>query len=125
MFGLGNKGKWKTTNENPQEKAVGFISRKVWEMQVYVAKKLSLFERQLTTGQKKACLFIFCACMGSISVGLLIQGIFPHNERLPIFLQKSTINMPQDIILPDSLNVEWLRELQRKRAADRLKDTIK
>jgi hypothetical protein len=125
MFGFGKEQKRKNTNGNPQEKTVGFISRKVLEMQVRLANHLTLFERQLTTGQKKACLFIFCACMGSISAGLLIQGIFMHHDGLPVFLQKSTINMPQDIVLPDSLNVEWLKELQRMRAADKLKDTIK
>jgi hypothetical protein len=127
MFGLGNELKRKTTNGNPPGKTMAFISGKVWKMQVRVARRLSLFERQLTTGQKKVCLFIFCACMGSISVGLLIQGIFMHHtDRLPDLLQKSTINMPQDIALPDSLNVEWLKELRRTKAeANRLKDTLK
>ena len=125
MFGLGNKRKRKAAKENPQKEAVGLISRKVWEMEVRFANRLSLFERQLTTCQKKACLFIFCACMGSISIGLLVQGVFMRNNRQPVLLEKGTINIPQNTELPDSLNVEWLQELKRKRAEDRLKDTIK
>lgn len=126
MFGLGNALKRKITNENPHGKTEGFISRKVLEMQVRVARRLSLFEQQLTTGQKKACLFIFCACMGGISVGLLIQGVFMRSNRQPILLQKGTINIPQNTALPDSLNVELLKELQKAKAeANRLKDTLK
>jgi hypothetical protein len=126
MFGFGKKQKKKITNANPQGKTGGFISRKVLEMQIRVARRLSLFEQQLTTGQKKVCLFILCACMGSISVGLLIQGIFMRSNRLPTLLQKGSIKMPQNTALPDSLNVEWLKELQKAKAeSNRLKDTIK
>jgi hypothetical protein len=124
MFSFGKELKRKNANGNPQGKTVGFISGKILEMQVRIARRLSLFERQLTTGQKKACLFIFCACMGSISVGLLIQGIFMRNNRLPTLLQKGSINMPQNTALPDSLNVEWLKELKRAKA-NSLKDTLK
>ena len=124
MFGLGDKRERRAANENLQGKAAGFISKKIREIQVRLANRLSLFERRLTTGQKKVCLFIFCACMGSISVGLLIQGILMHSNRQHILLQKGSINIPQNTALPDSLNVEWLKELQRMKT-NRLKDTLK
>jgi hypothetical protein len=126
MFGMSKKTDGISVKNDLKEKAAGIISIKLEKIKTLLASRLSGFEQQLTTGQKKICLLIFCICMGSISVGLIVEGISIHDNKPSYLLQKGSIKTPLNTTLPDSLDLKWLKEMQKmKKAVKVLKDSLK
>jgi hypothetical protein len=106
------------------EKAAVFLSKAIITLQTRWASWLSKREQKMSIRQKKISLFIFCIAMGIVAGSALYKGLFGHRNQSPWYKQQS-ITPPQTIPLPDSLEILYLYELEKKRIAEeKKKDSI-
>lgn len=95
-------------------------------LQTRLAYNLSKLESHLSVRQKKWALLLFCLGMSVLSINWIYQGLFSSNSRKPGFLNHQSITAPKKTALPDSLDVNLLREYQHWRAIkDSSLDSIK
>ncbi len=103
--------------QNPVEGKIGTVLAKaVHDCQRRLAAILSKKESRLTLRQKKRTLVIFCIAMSSLSGYWIIAGIFSISQGKPDFLQHQAITVPQKTVLPDSLDLQLLKQFQQGRA---------
>ncbi|MGB8193753.1 MAG: hypothetical protein WCF67_17610 [Chitinophagaceae bacterium] len=121
MFELFRKRKH-NYHSHPVNRHLQKIKLYVNKLQMVLAARLSRYEQRMTEVQKKVSLFCFLLLMGGLSTYWLYQGIFSKPTASPAFLKQRTIVRPQDISLPDSLNIEVLEALKRKQEKERLKN---
>lgn len=85
------------------------------KLKTLFAETLSRYERKLSLKQKKACFSLITICMAAISTYYLYQGLFTRHAKGPFYLHHYDISTPQDISLPDSLNIELLKQQKLER----------
>lgn len=108
------------------EKAAVYLSKKILALQIRWANWLSRRERKMTIRQKKIALAIFCIAMTGVSGSALYQGLLGHQDSSFNWLRPQTITPPNTVPLPDSLEIMYLYELEKKRNAEnRKQDSIK
>lgn len=117
-------------NKNVQElkpdpsadKAAFLIAKAFVRMQTAWANWLSAKEKTWTLQQKKIALAIFCIGMSVLSGSFLYNGIVNKQNISPSWLKTPSVTLPEDTRLPDSLNLDYLRELYKRKQAERLQN---
>jgi hypothetical protein len=95
----------------------GFLSRHLQSLQIRFAMVMSKKERQFSVRKRKITLLAFCCFITVIQLLRLyqmIEGDQPHRHSFP---PRQPVATPKDITLPDSLDIEMIRqyrELKRK-----------
>jgi hypothetical protein len=117
---------FRKTNSTRQQNAVksklaGILEVPVRKAKIRFATTLGRYEKRLSNSGKKRALLIFCISMGSLFAFQLYEGVFSHRQTKPAFLQQQTITRPQNPTLPDSLDLQRLR--QHKHLQD-IKDSL-
>ncbi len=74
------------------------------------ADRMSRWEKKLSARQKKVRLFIFCGMITLLAGLRFYQAIYHPEKPGHTFLQHSIITAPKDVTLPDSLNIELLKQ---------------
>ena len=108
--------------ENPRiDKAATTIAGFIIRLQTYVVKWLSRQEQTLTIKQKKIAFLVFCISTGIITGTILFRGLFGYHNQNSDWLQNSRITIPKTHSLPDSLDLNMLRELEKRKTFDQKK----
>ena len=82
--------------------------------QTVFATKLGRCEQQLNQIQRKFAFFLFCLILGGLSTAWIVQGLFFQPKKGPAYLHQSTVTIPRDARLPDSLDLNLLKEIRRQ-----------
>lgn len=115
-----------TPKEDPvKSKMAGILAALAHKAQVRFATNMSSYERRMSNGGRKRALLIFCIGMSCLSSYWLYDGVFSHTQDKPGFLRQQTISRPQNSTLPDSLDLQRLRQYKQRQAIkDSLTDSI-
>lgn len=118
MFKLFRKNAKQEIKPHPTtDKAASVIAKALIRLQTSWAGWLSAKEKNMTLKQKKQALIIFCVLMSVWASSILYKGIFLMPMTSPTWLKTPTVTLPEDSRLPDSLNLDYLRELYKNRKA--------
>ena len=82
-------------------------------LQEKIVKKLSLYERNLNSRQKKMALLAFCTTLVFFFTFPLVNAFRSRQNSKPRLFKHQTITRPMDSRLDDTLNLELLRQLKK------------
>jgi len=121
MFRLFRKAKPTRQQDPAKNKVAGILEVLVRKAQTRFATTLSRYERRMSNSGRKRALLIFCIGMSCLSGYWLYDGVFSHGQRKPAFLRQQTISRPENSTLPDSLDMQRLRQYKHWQA---IKDSL-
>ena len=108
------------------KRAATAVQKVIYQLKMKIAAALAKWESRLTIKEKKVYLLCFCILMVSLSSYWLYEGIFLKPRKGPTYLKQETISRPQDISLPDSLDMHYLEARKRQREVHKtIPDTTK
>ncbi len=116
MFNIFRRKKIPEVEPHPAiDKAVSIIGKSWLKAQTTWANWLSEHERKMNQQQKKIGLAVLVVLMFALPGAILYNGFFKKTTPSQGWLKPPTVTLPEDTRLPDSLNVNLLKELYRKR----------
>jgi len=127
MFQLFRKKRPSSHPKNPETDKIGnILAKTIYKVQTRWATSLSQAESRLSVRQKKWALWIFCAGMSFWSAHCIYEGIFSPASGKAGYLKQQMITAPRKTQLPDSLDLQLLKQFQQRRAKiDSLPDSLK
>lgn len=106
-------------------KAASFLARGFLKAQTKWAGWLSAKEQKMTLQQKKKAFYVYCIITGVLTIGFFYSAFFVKQVGTEQLLKPPSVTLPKDSRLPDSLNLEYLRELYKQQKAKQfLKDSF-
>lgn len=114
MLKMFRKKSIEPNKEQPQiDKAAFFLAKHIIAFQTSIATWLSKHEKKLTITQKKWALGLFCISMGVVAGSFLYRGMAGRNNPSPSWLQHQSITLPESVQVPDSINQNLLKEIEK------------
>jgi hypothetical protein len=108
-----------TTPDTPSTR----LNRLCRTLQTTFATTLSRYERRLNQVQRKFAFFLFCLLLGGLSSAWIIQGLFLQTKTGPTYLHQPMITVPSNGRVPDSLDLNLLREIHRHQQQHQIDST--
>jgi hypothetical protein len=112
---------WESKPNPSAEKAASMLAKALLWTQRHWANWLNAKEQKMSLAQKKATLVLFCAGMALLAGLFLYRGLCIKPVAPPAWLKPPAVIFPEDARLPDSLNLEYLREVYKQKQSERLR----
>jgi len=100
-------------------KIAGIATSLIQRVQIRFARTLSQFESRLSVREKKWAVLIFYMALTGLSAYWIYDGFFAHMSRKQTILKHQRVAIPQNIVLPDSLDVQFLQKVHQLQEAMR------